>query len=102
MAGRCLNCQSYKHRVAQCHLPTRCFCCHGFRHLARDCKRPRSPESSASPKPADARRFLRPRRDSPPTPRGRAACGRTPTPLHRRPWIFAAVTTLVGAPLRRP
>lgn len=31
----------YKHRVAQCKLPTRCFRCRGFRHLARDCKRPR-------------------------------------------------------------
>lgn len=43
VAGRCLNCLSFSHRVATCHLPTRCFNCHVFRHHLRDCKRPRNP-----------------------------------------------------------
>ncbi|CAO2046082.1 unnamed protein product [Urochloa humidicola] len=43
LKGKCLNCLSYKHRVATCKLPQRCLRCHGFRHLAKDCKRPRCP-----------------------------------------------------------
>ncbi|KAG2616687.1 hypothetical protein PVAP13_3NG249566 [Panicum virgatum] len=48
LRGRCLNCLSYKHRRADCKLPTRCLRCLGFRHLARDCKRPRSPRTGNS------------------------------------------------------
>ncbi|CAN6174394.1 unnamed protein product [Urochloa humidicola] len=88
-AGRCLNCLSYKHRVAQCKLPTRCLRCHGFRHLARNCKRLRSPASSASTVGGARRPVRRRPGDSPPTPKGtvspstpanRAAPGRTPSP----------------------
>ncbi|CAN6268671.1 unnamed protein product [Urochloa humidicola] len=43
LAGRCLNCLSYNHRVVTCRLPRRCLRCRGFRHLARDCRRPRTP-----------------------------------------------------------
>ncbi|CAN6341520.1 unnamed protein product [Urochloa humidicola] len=46
LAGRCLNCLSYTHRVATCKLPQRCLRCHEFRHLARNCTRPRSPPST--------------------------------------------------------
>ncbi|KAG2537327.1 hypothetical protein PVAP13_9NG262946 [Panicum virgatum] len=80
-AGRCLNCLSYSHLVATCRLPTRCFRCHGFRHLARECKRPRSPRSpTASDGGGGGRRIVRSRRSTPPTPRGAAARGRTPSP----------------------
>ncbi|CAN6302705.1 unnamed protein product [Urochloa humidicola] len=41
--GRCLNCLSFKHRVASCRQPSRCLRCHGFRHHAKDCTRPRRP-----------------------------------------------------------
>ncbi|CAO2188402.1 unnamed protein product [Urochloa humidicola] len=81
LAGRCLNCLSYKHLVAQCRLPTRCLRCHGFQHLARECKRPRSPVSTSSsddscghqspPPPPPPRRSLEPGRDRRPSERGR-------------------------------
>ncbi|CAO2146509.1 unnamed protein product [Urochloa humidicola] len=41
--GRCLNCLSFKHRVASCRQPSRCLRCHGLRHRAKDCTRPRRP-----------------------------------------------------------
>ena len=43
LRDRCLNCLSYSHRIATCHLPLRCLRCRGFQHIARDCKRLRSP-----------------------------------------------------------
>jgi len=42
LRGRCLNCLSWKHRVATCRLPCRCLRCNGLGHLARACKRPRT------------------------------------------------------------
>ncbi|CAN6330825.1 unnamed protein product [Urochloa humidicola] len=54
LAGRCLNCLSYSHRVATCRLPRRCLRCHGFRHLARECRRPRAPHGR-QPTPPDSR-----------------------------------------------
>lgn len=45
--GRCFNCLSEKHKVADCRLPTRCLRCKQFWHHARDCKRPR--QSSRRP-----------------------------------------------------
>jgi hypothetical protein len=67
--GRCLNCLSYKHRVATCHLPRRCIRCHGLRHLAKDCKRPRNGNTAREGGPA-AGRFVRARRGEAKTPRG--------------------------------
>jgi hypothetical protein len=64
-------------------LPTRCLRCHRFRHVAKQCTRPRtSPEAHRPPVRAESgsRRFVRARRDSPPTPRGSLAVGSTPSP----------------------
>ncbi|CAL4946299.1 unnamed protein product [Urochloa decumbens] len=99
LAGQCLNCLSFKHLVAQCHLPTRCFRCRGFWHLARDCKRPRSPASSGTSADGGGRQILRPRRDSPLTPRGRQAHGRTPSPRGRQ---AHPDDSRRRSPLRRP
>jgi hypothetical protein len=41
LTERCLNCLSFKHRVASCWQPSRCLRCHSFRHRAKDCTRPR-------------------------------------------------------------
>ncbi|CAO2166201.1 unnamed protein product [Urochloa humidicola] len=78
LAGRCFNCLSLKHRVAQCRLPTRCLRCHGLRHLARDCKRPRCPSSFPSSE-ADGGRCLG-RDASLPTTTGNVVHGSTPPP----------------------
>nr|TKW00487.1 hypothetical protein SEVIR_8G112200v2 [Setaria viridis] len=79
--GKCLNCFSSTHLIAQCRRPTRCFRCRDFWHLARDCKRPRSPTSSASSGTSGGpHRFVRTRHDSPPKPRGCDALSRTPSP----------------------
>nr|TKW13484.1 hypothetical protein SEVIR_5G103700v2 [Setaria viridis] len=83
LSGRCFNCLSSTHFIAQCRRPTRCFRCHGFWHLARDCKRPRSPVSSVSSAEGGGRRIIRQRRSSPPTPQGRDAFGRTHSPAVR-------------------
>jgi hypothetical protein len=83
-AERCLNCLSYKHKVATCSRPMRCFHCLGFWHLARDCKRPLSPVSSSSPAHAGQQHWVRRRGNSPPTPTGRRAVGRTPSPVRSR------------------
>lgn len=47
LRGWCLNCLSFTHRIATCHLLRRCFHCRGFGHLARDCKCSRSLADSA-------------------------------------------------------
>jgi hypothetical protein len=72
-SGKCFRCLSTKHLVATCTRPTWCFCYHGFRHLARDCTTI-----------GEQRRGVRLRGRSPPTPTGREAEGRTPSPRSKR------------------
>ncbi|TVT98160.1 hypothetical protein EJB05_56538, partial [Eragrostis curvula] len=80
LAGKCLNCMSGTHRIAQCRLPLRCFRCKNLFHLARDCKRPRSaPSSAGSAGSGNRSRFVRPRRGSA-TPPASDAPSRTPSP----------------------
>ncbi|CAN6271947.1 unnamed protein product [Urochloa humidicola] len=82
LAGRCLNCLSYKHVVARCRLLVRCLRCRGFGHLARVCTRPRSTATSSSSGEGDGQRPVRARQASPPT--GRDALQTAPRPNHRR------------------
>ncbi|CAO2162882.1 unnamed protein product [Urochloa humidicola] len=75
--GRCFNCLSFTHTVAQCRLPPRCFRCRGFRHLARDCKRLRSSTAPASSGVDGDRRSVRTRCNAQATSTGCAAHGTT-------------------------